>query len=138
MSAAKRRIPGPERREQILTTARGSRLGLRTRLVGLPFGPLDYDPARDGLTIAAGGAAVVLDPATSPAGSGCRRADGWREHDGPTVTKPVTTGFGARLIERGLPTELGGAVGLNFEADGVVCTIDAPGTDATPDRTSDR
>jgi PAS domain S-box-containing protein len=49
----------------------------------------------------------------------------WRERGGPPVTPPKRKGFGSRLIERGLPVELGGEVHLKFEAAGLVCDIDA-------------
>jgi two-component sensor histidine kinase len=36
------------------------------------------------------------------------------------------TGFGTRLVERGLASELGGTVRLAYEPGGLVCTIEAP------------
>jgi two-component sensor histidine kinase len=69
---------------------------------------------------------VSVDWKVASGGAGDRLAWVWRELGGPAVARPRTTGFGARLIEHGLPTELGGAVGLYFEPGGVVCTIDAP------------
>jgi PAS domain S-box-containing protein len=50
----------------------------------------------------------------------------WREFGGPAVAAPKRTGFGSRLIHRGLAAELEGTVELLFEPDGVVCRIDAP------------
>lgn len=50
----------------------------------------------------------------------------WREQDGPPVLPPSRRGFGSKLIERGLASELRGRVKLNFEPGGVVCTLDAP------------
>lgn len=50
----------------------------------------------------------------------------WVEHGGPPVAAPVRKGFGRRLIERGLAHELGGAVRINFDPEGVVCEIDIP------------
>ncbi len=50
----------------------------------------------------------------------------WRETGGPVVQPPTTRGFGTRLIERGLASELGGTVTLGFDPSGVVCRIDAP------------
>ena len=50
----------------------------------------------------------------------------WTESGGPPVRKPTRTGFGSRLIERGLARELAGEVQLLYEPTGVVCTIDAP------------
>jgi PAS domain S-box-containing protein len=49
----------------------------------------------------------------------------WRESGGPAVTAPARRGFGTRMIERGLATELMGKAAIAFEPDGVVCTIEA-------------
>lgn len=49
----------------------------------------------------------------------------WREVDGPPVSAPTRTGFGTRLIERGLAADLNGEVSMTFPPDGVVCTIRA-------------
>ena len=50
----------------------------------------------------------------------------WTESGGPPVSPPSRRGFGSRLLERGLASELHGEVELRFEPDGVVCTIHAP------------
>jgi two-component sensor histidine kinase len=49
----------------------------------------------------------------------------WREVGGPPVAPPTRTGFGSRLIERGLSADLNGKVELTFPPEGVVCVIDA-------------
>ncbi|HET6971215.1 MAG TPA: HWE histidine kinase domain-containing protein, partial [Phenylobacterium sp.] len=49
----------------------------------------------------------------------------WREIDGPRVTPPTRAGFGTRLIERGLASDLNGEVRIAYPVDGVVCTIRA-------------
>lgn len=49
----------------------------------------------------------------------------WREKGGPAVKPPEKSGFGSRLIERGLAAELGGTVRIAYEPGGVVCTVDA-------------
>lgn len=49
----------------------------------------------------------------------------WRERGGPVVTAPTRTGFGTRLIQRGLAAELGGRVELSFLPEGVVCIVEA-------------
>jgi two-component sensor histidine kinase len=54
----------------------------------------------------------------------------WRESGGPRVGKPGTTGFGSRLIERGLAAELRAEVRLEFEPTGVVFTLSAPLSDS--------
>ncbi len=50
----------------------------------------------------------------------------WQEDGGPTVAPPGRTGFGSRMIERGLSAEFEGKVSLDYRPAGVVCTIDAP------------
>jgi PAS domain S-box-containing protein len=52
----------------------------------------------------------------------------WRESGGPPVTPPERTGFGVRLIRRGLAIELGAQVELDYAPDGLVCRIAAPAT----------
>jgi PAS domain S-box-containing protein len=50
----------------------------------------------------------------------------WEERGGPAVTPPSRTGFGTRLIERGLARELDGEARLLFEPAGLVFTLDVP------------
>jgi two-component system CheB/CheR fusion protein len=56
----------------------------------------------------------------------------WRESGGPPVAPPEKTGFGTRLIERGLKAELRANVRLDYAPDGLVMTLDAPLPDAPP------
>ncbi len=50
----------------------------------------------------------------------------WQETGGPRVSPPISTGFGSRMIEQGLASELQGDVRIDYRAEGVICTIDAP------------
>jgi two-component sensor histidine kinase len=53
----------------------------------------------------------------------------WSEHGGPRVPgPPPRRGFGSRLIERGLPGQLGrgGAVALDFAPECLRCRVRAP------------
>jgi PAS domain S-box-containing protein len=50
----------------------------------------------------------------------------WRESGGPTVEAPSRRGFGVRMIERALASDLGGIVHIDFAPSGIVCTIDGP------------
>jgi two-component sensor histidine kinase len=50
----------------------------------------------------------------------------WRERGGPAVAPPARTGFGSRMIERALATQLSGTAAIDYRPDGIVCTIDAP------------
>ena len=50
----------------------------------------------------------------------------WEERGGPPVSPPTHHGFGSRMIERALAMQLSGTVTLDYQATGLVCTIDAP------------
>jgi PAS domain S-box-containing protein len=50
----------------------------------------------------------------------------WTERDGPSVHPPARRGFGTRLIERSLARDLRGEATIDYNPDGVVCTIEAP------------
>jgi two-component system, chemotaxis family, CheB/CheR fusion protein len=50
----------------------------------------------------------------------------WRERNGPPVLPPTRTGFGTQLIQRNLAAEFKGEVELEYQPDGVECTIYAP------------
>jgi len=49
----------------------------------------------------------------------------WEERGGPPVTPPTRNGFGLRLLQRGLATELGSSAVMEFRPTGVVCTLRA-------------
>lgn len=50
----------------------------------------------------------------------------WTESDGPPVQPPRTRGFGSRLLERGLASDMRARVEMRFEPGGLVCEIEAP------------
>ncbi|MFD0936835.1 PAS domain-containing protein [Methylobacterium trifolii] len=50
----------------------------------------------------------------------------WSETGGPAVAPPTRTGFGSRLIGRGLAGNFGGEVDLSYPVTGAICTIGAP------------
>jgi two-component sensor histidine kinase len=50
----------------------------------------------------------------------------WRETGGPPAATPAKTGFGTRLIERGLAGGLKALVKLDYRPEGLVFTLDAP------------
>jgi len=54
----------------------------------------------------------------------------WSESGGPTVEPPRRRGFGTRLIERSLAQDLNGEAQITFAPTGVICTVDAPITQA--------
>jgi len=69
-----------------------------------------------------------------------RQADGpdsrltmvWREQGGPPVAPPARRGFGSYLVEKALAQDLKGEVTMEFKPEGLVCTIEAPLSVATP------
>lgn len=50
----------------------------------------------------------------------------WSERNGPPVTAPTISGFGSRLIERGLAGAVDGEVVIDYDRAGVVCRVIAP------------
>jgi len=60
-----------------------------------------------------------------------RIADGqlhlsWTERGGPRVEVPNRCGFGTRLLERGIASELRGRVKVDYLPEGLQCEIAAP------------
>jgi two-component sensor histidine kinase len=50
----------------------------------------------------------------------------WRESGGPPVSAPSRRGFGLRMIERALASDLSGTATIVFAPEGLLCRIDAP------------
>ena len=50
----------------------------------------------------------------------------WTERGGPLVSKPVRRGFGTRMLEKGLAASGKGGAQLDFQAQGLVCSINMP------------
>jgi two-component sensor histidine kinase/integral membrane sensor domain MASE1 len=71
------------------------------------------------------GGRVQIDWSTAREGDGERLTFTWRETGGPPVKAPRRKGFGSRLLERGLPSDLGGTVDLDYRGTGLVCTMSA-------------
>ncbi len=57
----------------------------------------------------------------------------WRESGGPPVVQPQRKGFGTRLLERALASDLGGRVELDFQPSGLVCRMRCPLARISPD-----
>jgi two-component sensor histidine kinase len=49
----------------------------------------------------------------------------WTERGGPPVTPPSRKGFGSRLIERGLTTQVGGTLSMDYAREGLRCVVEA-------------
>jgi two-component sensor histidine kinase len=50
----------------------------------------------------------------------------WRESGGPTVTEPSKPGFGSRLIEQSVTSQLGGLAKFEFAPPGLICRLEFP------------
>ncbi|AMN38872.1 sensor histidine kinase [Rhodoplanes sp. Z2-YC6860] len=58
----------------------------------------------------------------------------WRERNGPPVEAPAKPGFGSRFIQGSVTVELRGSVRMDFNPDGLHCTIDVPLDPAADDQ----
>tara|TARA_R110000782_G_scaffold178958_1_gene269783 strand:- start:720 stop:1745 length:1026 start_codon:yes stop_codon:yes gene_type:complete len=66
---------------------------------------------------------IHINWAFDPAGS--RHFDlTWRESGGPEVQKPSRKGFGTTMLTRILAQEINGDISLEYNADGLVCTME--------------
>jgi two-component sensor histidine kinase len=68
---------------------------------------------------------VMIDWAVSGRGKSTLKLR-WSEKGGSKVSPPARKGFGSRLIERGLASDLGGEIRIDFARTGVTCRIETP------------
>ncbi len=108
--------------------ARGPEVKLRAKpalALGLALHELGTNAAKYGaLSNKDGHVKIAWTFASVPQGREFRLR--WRERNGPLILPPSRTGFGSRLIQRNLAAEFHGTVELEYEPDGLVCTICAP------------
>lgn len=76
------------------------------------------------LSIPSGRVEVAWDVAAAPDGPVVQLR--WIESGGPAVEPPQARGFGSRLIERGLQSEIDAEVRLDFRSEGVRCVLRFP------------
>ena len=69
---------------------------------------------------------VAIAWAVRGSGTDARFRFRWVEQGGPAVATPSRSGFGSRLIQRGLAASFGGDVRLAFRAAGLALELDAP------------
>jgi PAS domain S-box-containing protein len=93
--------------------------------LGIAFNELATNAVKYGAFSNATGS-IVIEWKTKSTPDGRRIVLHWQEKGGPPVTPPSRKGFGSRVIERGLAYELEGTVHLDYQPDGVVCTMDIP------------
>ena len=114
------------RSEHFVITGRNIRVSPKVALaLGIAFHELATNAVKYGAFSDKAGS-VLISWTIEPSPDGNRLLLRWQEKDGPPVTPPSRKGFGSRVIERGLPHELEGAVHLDYPADGLVCTINFP------------
>ena len=96
----------------------------RAIAMALAFHELATNAAKYGALSAPGGR-VQIGWTTVEGPDGPRLNLSWTESGGPPVKPPRHTGFGTRLIQRGLASELHGTIEVDYRETGVVCAIDA-------------
>ena len=121
------------RSEHFVITGSNIRVSPKVALaLGIAFHELATNAVKYGAFSNKGGS-VLISWTTKPSPEGERLILRWQEKDGPPVMSPSRKGFGSRVIERGLPHELEGAVDLDYRTDGVVCTINFPAPKSSRD-----
>ena len=112
------------------TTVTGPKVRLPARealSLGLALHELATNAAKYGaLGVSEGRVEVRWDWSTATGGAAPSIDIRWRERGGPLVKPPVRRGFGSRLIEHGLRQDLGGTPQLDFEPEGVTCSMRVP------------
>jgi two-component sensor histidine kinase len=94
-------------------------------MLSMVFHELATNAAKYGALSCSGGK-VAIDWSVRANGRGLVLAFRWQESGGPTPQPPKTTGFGMRLIQRGIETELQGKTKLDFAPAGLRCEIEVP------------
>jgi PAS domain S-box-containing protein len=96
----------------------------RAIAMAMAFHELATNAAKYGALSKPGGV-VRIAWATHAAPDAARLRLSWIESGGPPVEPPRQTGFGTRLVQRGLASELNGTIEVHYWTSGVECTIDA-------------
>ncbi|MDP1736158.1 MAG: HWE histidine kinase domain-containing protein [Caulobacter sp.] len=94
--------------------------------LAMVFHELATNAAKYGALSKAGAGRVEISWEVDPGAQTDRMRLRWQEAGGPPVTPPGRSGFGSRLIAKGLAQELGAEVKLDFDVAGVICTIAMP------------
>jgi two-component sensor histidine kinase len=90
--------------------------------LGMVFHELATNAVKYGALSVAGGKALVAWRVSRPG----RLHIEWREMGGPPVSPPQRRGFGSRLIEQALASDLDGDARIYFPSEGVCCRMDVP------------
>jgi PAS domain S-box-containing protein len=112
--------------KRLVVTGDNIRLSPRVTLaLGIAFNELATNAAKYGAFSNEAGS-IEITWTVVPSLKGDRLILSWMEKAGPPVSPPSHKGFGMQVIERGLAQELEGSVNLDFQATGLVCTLDFP------------
>jgi PAS domain S-box-containing protein len=87
---------------------------------------LSTNAAKYGSLSAAGGELDVSWTLSSSPREGDRFCLDWSERSGPAVEPPTHRGFGSTVLRSSIERQLKGAVSLNWERTGLVCSIAVP------------
>lgn len=114
------------RADRIVITGENVRFPPKSALaLGIVFNELATNSVKYGaLSNAVGSIQISWTAETTPAGK--RLLLTWSERGGPPVAPPAHKGFGSRVLERGLAHELEGQVQLDYQPNGLICTMDIP------------
>ena len=107
------------RSERFVITGKNIRLPANGALaLGIAFHELATNAVKYGAFSNAAGS-IASTWTIEPMPEGDRLILRWQEKDGPPVTPPTRKGFGSRVMERGLPHELGGTVQSRLPGGGL-------------------
>jgi PAS domain S-box-containing protein len=114
------------RAERIVIVGDNIRFSPKAALVlGITFNELATNAVKYG-AFSNGVGSVHIEWTMEPVAKGTQLLLQWQEKGGPSVRQPSRGGFGSRVIERGVTHELGGTVHLDYQSDGVICTMTLP------------
>lgn len=94
--------------------------------IGMAIHELATNAAKYGaFSVAGGGVAITWEILRKP-GEGERFRMTWQEKGGPPALVPKRRGFGLSMIERAVASAVGGETEVNWSAQGLVWTLEAP------------
>ncbi len=115
---------GPYGAERIRIAGPDVHLPARVALsLGMVFHELATNAAKYG-ALSTGGGRLLLNWILP--GGGDALSFEWRESGGPPARRPERKGFGSRLIERSITSELRGTIEADYGEDGLVVRFEAP------------
>ena len=122
-----------DRAERFSVTGENIRLTPKATLaLGIAFHELATNAVKHGAFSNEMGS-ILISWTTEGRPEGNRLVLRWQEKEGTPVSPSSRKGFGTQVLERGLAHEIQAIVHLDYLADGLVCTIDIPQSQAVSD-----